>query len=88
MTFNGMALATDSESRGFITGAAVQAQLDPEYTCKWKASGQFVTLNAATILAVAVAVREHVQDQFDKEAALLAQIQAAETIDEVKAISW
>ncbi|MDR1516286.1 MAG: DUF4376 domain-containing protein [Synergistaceae bacterium] len=32
MTLNGMALVTDSESRGFITGTAVQAQLDSEYT--------------------------------------------------------
>jgi hypothetical protein len=88
MVFNGMPLATDSESRGFITGAAVQAQIDPDYTCQWKAGGQFVTLNAATILAVAVAVREHVQDQFDREAALLAEVGAAETVDEVKAVNW
>jgi hypothetical protein len=88
MTFSGMAIATDSESRGFITGAAVQAQLDPDYTCNWKASGQFVTLNAATILAVATAVREHVQAQFDKEAALLAQVGAAATVDGVKAVVW
>jgi hypothetical protein len=41
-----------------------------------------------TILAVATAVREHVQAQFDKEAALLAQVGAAATVDGVKAVVW
>jgi hypothetical protein len=88
MDFNGLSLATDAESRGFITGAAVQAQIDPDYTCKWKAGGQFVTLDASAILAAAVAVRVHVQDQFDREADLLAQVDAAETVDAVKAVNW
>ena len=88
MEFNGLHLATDAESRGFITGAAVQAQIDPDYTCNWKAGGQFVTLDAPEILAAAVAMRKHVQEQFDKEAALLAQVDAAETVDAVKAVNW
>jgi hypothetical protein len=88
ITVSGMAIATDAESRGFITGAAVQAQLDPSYTCQWKTGGAFTTINAAQILAVATAVREHVQAQFDKEAVLLTQLAGMASIEQVKSLSW
>jgi hypothetical protein len=88
LDWNGTHIATDSESRGFITGAAVQAQIAPDYTCKWKAGDGFITLTSAMILAVAQAVRAHVQAQFDKQAALWQTVDQAATIDAVKAVSW
>jgi hypothetical protein len=88
VVLNGMSVDTSRESQALITGAALQATIDPEYSCRWKTAAGFVELNAATILAVAVAVREHVQACFDKEAALAAEVGEAETIDAVVTVTW
>jgi hypothetical protein len=45
-------------------------------------------LDAATILAVAQAVRTHVQACFDREATLSAQVEAATTVEEVQAVEY
>lgn len=79
---------TDRESQAMLTGAALQAVEDPAYTCRWKTENGFVQLDAEQIKIVAKAVRAHVQAQFDREAALTAQVEAAETIEAVEAISW
>lgn len=84
----GMSIATDRESQAMITGAALQATLDPSYTCKWKTPNGFITLDAKTIIGAASAVRAHVQSCFDREAELCAAVEAAKTPEEVAAISW
>ena len=88
MTMNGMKVRTDRESQAMITGAALAATQDMDYTCRWKTENGFVTLTAAQIVAVATAVRSHVQAQFDREAELTAQVKAAETIEAVEAVQW
>lgn len=88
VTIAGMTIDTSRESQALITGAALQATVDPTYTCHWKTASGFVALDAATILAVATAVRAHVQACFDREAGLLELIEAAETAEEVQGISW
>ena len=50
------------------------------------ADGTFVTLDAAAIAAVAMAVRAHVQACFDREAEMKAQIELAITAEEIAAI--
>lgn len=78
ITVGGVAVQTDDLSQQRILGAAVAAMLDPNMTVNWKAAaGQFVTLNAPTILALASAVRAHVQACFDREAALMAELASA-----------
>lgn len=73
----GIAVHTDDLSQQRIVGAALAASLDPATTVNWKVvDGTFVTLDAATILAVAQAVRAHVQACFDREAALLTALDA------------
>lgn len=71
---DGMAVATDDRSKLLINGAAVEAMLDPEYVMRWKAGGAFVDLTAQQVIAVARAVRAHVQACFDREAELLAAV--------------
>jgi hypothetical protein len=88
VTVNDMTVATDRESQALITGAALQATIDTEYSCQWKTAEGFVTLTAAMILAVAQAVRRHVQDSFDREADLAGQIDAATTAEEAGAVTW
>lgn len=83
---NAIPFATDPVSQTKIVGAAVAAMLDPLLELKWKTETGFVDLDAATITAVAQAVRAHVQAAFDNEAALAAQINAATTLAELQAI--
>jgi hypothetical protein len=86
--FQGMSIDTARESQALITGAALQATVDSAYSCRWKTSAGFVELTAAQILAVAVAVRAHVQACFDREAELIPQVGAAPTVAEVEKIAW
>lgn len=88
VNIGGAKVRTDRESQAMITGAALAATQDMDYTCRWKTENGFVTLTAAQIVAVATAVRSHVQAQFDREAELTAQVKAAETIEAVEAIQW
>ena len=88
ITVDNIKIKTDRESQALITGAALQVLLDPAYTCNWKTESGFVTLTSEQIQAVAVAVRQHVQGCFDREAVLIEQIEAATTIEELEQIKW
>jgi hypothetical protein len=87
-TVQGMTIRTDRESQAMITGAALKAMQDAEYTCSWKADSGFVELAAPQILAIADAVRAHVQSCFDRERALLALIDAAGTPEDLEPVTW
>ena len=88
ITVDNIKIKTDRESQALITGAALQALQDSTYTCQWKTEAGFVSLTAEQIQAVAVAVRQHVQGCFDREAVLIEQIEAATTIEELEQIKW
>ena len=88
VAFNGLLIRTDRGSQSLITGAALKASMDSAYSCRWKTEAGFVTITAAQILAVADAVRAHVQSCFDHEAELLPLIEAATTQAELDAIEW
>jgi hypothetical protein len=88
VTINGVSIKTDRESQGLITGAALKAMQDPDYTCRWKGIDGFVELTAPQIIAIADAVRQHVQSCFDHEAELLPLIEAATTHEEIDLIAW
>lgn len=85
---NGFTVRTDRESQALITGAALKAMQDSEYSCRWKGVEGFIELTAPQILAIADAVRAHVQGCFDREAELLPLIEAAETLDDLEVIVW
>lgn len=88
VTVGGVVVRTDRESQALITGAALKAMQDAEYTCKWKTENGFLELTAVQILAIADAVRAHVQGCFDLEAAKCALIDAAQTVEDVEAVVW
>jgi hypothetical protein len=69
-------------------GAALAAQNNPQYKANWKAKNGWAVLDTATILAVADAVRTHVQACFDKEEVLQNQVDAATTVAELEAVKW
>lgn len=87
-TVNGITIDTGRDSQALITGAALAAMLDSDYSLNWKTNAGFIHLTAPEIIAVAQAVRAHVQACFDKEGELVAQINAAQTEDELTAIKW
>lgn len=70
-TIDGMPIDTGRDSQGLITGAAVQAIIDPTYSLHWKTSAGFVELTGQQILGVASMVRAYVQSCFNREASLL-----------------
>jgi hypothetical protein len=81
-------IRTDRESQSLITGAALKASMDSNYSCRWKTEAGFVTLTAAQIIAVADAVRAHVQSCFDHEAELLPLIDASKNEADLQNINW
>lgn len=85
---NGVEVKTDRESQALLTGAALAALQDPEYSLNWKGSNGWVTLTAADVLGIANAVRAHVQWCFDREKSLVDLVGSAESAEEVQAIAW
>lgn len=70
----GILIDSDRDSQALITGAALNAVIDPTYVCNWKTPSGFVQLDAQTLLGVAVKLRGHVQACFDREADLLVAV--------------
>ena len=83
---NGILLDTGRDSQALITGAALAAMLDENYSLNWKTTSGFIHLTAPEIIAVAQAVRAHVQSCFDREGELVALVDAAQTAEELDAI--
>lgn len=88
ITVDNIKIKTDRESQALITGAVLQALQDPAYSCQWKTEAGFVSLTAEQIQGVAVAVRQHVQGCFDREAVLTELVKAATTLEELEQIKW
>lgn len=88
ITVNGIPMATDRDSQALITGAALAAMRDPAYVCRWKTAGGFVALNAEQLTSVADTVRAHVQACFDREAALLAELEAGTLTPDMLEQGW
>lgn len=83
----GVPVKTDASSTAKITAAYVQAKENPNFTVNWKvATAMFVTLDAATIIAIGDAVTAHVQACFDNEMALTASIMLAADVAALDAI--
>lgn len=90
VTVDGFMVDTGRDSQALITGAALAAMLDENYSLNWKTDAGFIHLSAPEIIAVAQAVRAHVQACFDREGELVALVDTAETkedLDEI-IISW
>lgn len=72
VSVNGLTITTDDRSKTLLNGAALRATIDPSHTRQWKISPDvWVTLDAETLIAAAVAVDNHVQNCFNREEELL-----------------
>lgn len=88
ITLYGSAIDTGRDSQALITGAAMAAMLDPNYSCQWKTAGGFIELTAPQLLAIATAMRAHVQACFDREAQLLAALEAGSFTEAMLDEGW
>ena len=88
-TWDGSVFDSDAISQNRITGAVTLAQLSPGFTIDWTLADNTVrTLNQADMIAVGVALGQHVQTQFTKAQALRVAIEAATTPEDVAAVVW
>ena len=78
VTVNNVLIDTGRDSQALITGAALAAVIDASYSLNWKTEAGFIHLTAPELIAVAQAVRAHVQSCFDKEGELVALVDAAQ----------
>jgi hypothetical protein len=87
----GVPVATDDRSKIMIIGARVKADADANFTTQWKLpSGDFLTIDAATLIAISDAVLAHVDACFAVEATVLAGIAAGTitTTANIDAAAW
>lgn len=77
-TLAGSFVATDEKTRSVLTAARIKAREDADFTVNYKfGPGQFATLTAAQIIAIADGVAAFIQACFDREKALSDLIVAA-----------
>ena len=88
ITLNGLQINTDDRSKVLINGAALEATIDPAYTMQWKTLTGFVDLTGEQVIGIARAVRAHVQACFDREAELLAELEAGTLTDDMLEQGW
>lgn len=88
IVINGLDINTERSSQGLILGAALEAFMDPTYSLQWKTPTGFVPLNATTVLFIAKAIRSHVQACFDREAELVAAVEAGTYTDSMLHLGW
>lgn len=85
---NGVSFATDRTSRLQMVSTYIAMSDTAGEVVEWKAAaGNWVTLTKAGLLETIKAVEGHVQQAFNDEQNLAAQVLSAQTIDEVNAIA-
>ena len=95
--YNGSVFATDEASKVNYLAALMMAKADPNYTVVWKArevsegpmgmgASKFVTLTATDIALITNNGIEYITNCFEREKALVTEIDAATDIDSVLAI--
>jgi len=85
---DGLVIETTRDSQALIASTGLSALYDADYRCHFKTVNGFVEIGAEQIVAIAKAVRAHVQACFDRERALLVKIEAGEFRDEMLAEGW
>ncbi|MCO8313258.1 DUF4376 domain-containing protein [Pseudomonas mandelii] len=88
ISVEGLDIETTRDSQALIASTGLSAILDPEYRCNFKTLNGFIEIGAAQILAIAKAVRAHVQACFDRELTLLRALEAGTYKDEMLSDGW
>lgn len=85
---DGVLFDTSRDGQALLMGAALHAIADPEYVCVWKAKSGVVELTATKLIAVAKAMRAHIQGCFDRERELLGALESGKYVDEMLDQGW
>jgi hypothetical protein len=89
ITYAGLKVYTDRESQAKYTGAIVTYQAVQALPSAWKCENGWLPINAIEdLMNLAMAVQQHVQTCYAHEAELQAQVQAAETAEDVQEVTW
>lgn len=87
-TVDGVLFDSDTQARVAYLELEMQLDRDPAYSVQWKASeGLWVTMNAELYAQVKAAGQAHIENCFAWQAAREAEVEAAATVDEVRAVS-
>jgi len=87
--FAGLLVHTDDKSQAKLTSAFVTYQAIGAISPDWKCADGWLPITGINdLMAMAMAVQAHVQNCFIAEKALAAQVEAATTIEQVRALSW
>lgn len=84
----GSVIDTSRDGQALVAGVAVAALIDPAYTCHWKTADGFIELNGLKLIAMAAAVRAHVQACFDRERELLVALAEDTYTDDMLEEGW
>jgi hypothetical protein len=88
-TWDGSVFDSDAISQQRITGAVTLAQMDAAFSIGWTLADNTVRqLSAAEMKDVGTALGVHVATQFARAQDLRTQLDAAQTAEEVAAVSW
>lgn len=85
ITVGAVKVATDRQTQAMLSGALMVVTRNPAATINWKGDNGFVTLDAATVGALADAVGNHVQACFTAERAKVEALYALQDFDAVMA---
>ncbi|WP_339454050.1 DUF4376 domain-containing protein [Pseudomonas sp. EA_5y_Pfl2_R50] len=88
ITVDGIAIETTRDSQALIASTGLSAILEPEYRCNFKTLDGFVQIDSPQILAIAKAVRAHVQACFDRELELLNALESGTYMEEMLKQGW
>jgi hypothetical protein len=80
---NGSVVSTDRDTQSKISGAAAAVAAGLPTPLTWKSPSGFVTIDAPTLTALALAIATHVQAAFETEALHTAAIQALTEVEDV-----
>ena len=87
--WDGSQFDSDTLSQSRIQGAVQLAQMDPNFSINWTlADNNSRLLNASEMIAIGVALGNHVNSSHTHSRTLRVLINQAKTIEEVEAITW
>jgi hypothetical protein len=85
----GLEVRTDRLTVSRIYQADHLASADPTFATEWKlGDGSFITVDATLIGQLSASITSHIQNSFSRERIANQGVDAATTIEELKAVEW
>lgn len=88
VTFEGHHFETTRDSQSLISCAVMHAMSEPDYRCLWKTEKGFREMTGSSLRGTLSAIRTHVQSCFDREAQLLAHLEAGTFTESMLDEGW